>query len=135
GSAQFKAIRKIAGRLRLDLAQYREMAAFAQFGSDLDKATQDKLAQGERLMEVLKQTQFSPLSMAEQAAALFVSVNGYLLDIKKENVNKFIRDFLEYLRSHYTAVLNTITRTQVTGEETESALRKAVEDFKQLKIK
>jgi F-type H+-transporting ATPase subunit alpha len=130
GSAQFKAIRKIAGRLRLDLAQYREMAAFAQFGSDLDKATQDKLAQGERLMEVLKQPQFSPLSMAEQAAVLFISVNGYLLDIRKENVNGFIRDFLEYLRDHCAAVLETITQTQVTNEETEGALKKAVEDFK-----
>jgi F-type H+-transporting ATPase subunit alpha len=133
GNAQVKAIRKIASRLRLDLAQYREMAAFAQFGSDLDKATQDKLAQGERLMEVLKQPQFSPLPMAEQAAALFVSVNGYLLDIKKENVNRFIRNFLEYLRAQYAAVLETIARTQVIDEETEGALRKAVEDFKQLK--
>ena len=133
GSAQFKAVRKIAGRLRLDLAQYREMAAFAQFGSDLDKSTQDKLAQGERLMEVLKQPQFSPLPMAEQVAVLFVSVNGYLLDIKKENANSFIRDFLEYLRAQYAAVLETITQTQVTNEETESALRKAMEDFKQIK--
>jgi F-type H+-transporting ATPase subunit alpha len=133
GAAQCRAIRKISGRLRLDLAQYREMAAFAQFGSDLDKATQDKLAQGERLMEVLKQPQFSPLSLAEQVAVLFVSVNGYLLDIKKENVNRLIRDFLEYLRTQYAAVLETITQTQVTNEETESALRKAVEDFKQLK--
>ncbi|MDR1129313.1 MAG: F0F1 ATP synthase subunit alpha [Treponema sp.] len=133
GSAQSKAIRKIAGRLRLDLAQYREMAAFAQFGSDLDKATQDKLAQGERLMEVLKQPQFSPLSMEEQAAILFVSVNGYLLDINKENANKFVQDFLDYLRSHYRAVLDTIAKTQVTDMETENALRTAVEDFKHLK--
>jgi F-type H+-transporting ATPase subunit alpha len=133
GSAQFKAIRKIAGRLRLDLAQYREMAAFAQFGSDLDKSTQDKLAQGERLMEVLKQGQFSPLAMAEQVAVLFISVNGHLLDIKKENVSKFVSSFLEYLKNRYAALLETITETQVTNEETESALVKAVEEFKQLK--
>ncbi|MDR1412003.1 MAG: F0F1 ATP synthase subunit alpha [Spirochaetaceae bacterium] len=133
GSAQSPAIRKVSGRLRLDLAQYREMAAFAQFGSDLDKATQDKLAQGERLMEVLKQPQFSPLSMEEQAAVLFISVNGYLLDIRRENVNKFVQEFLDYLRSHYRAVLDTIARTQVTDAETESALRTAVEDFKHLK--
>jgi F-type H+-transporting ATPase subunit alpha len=133
GSAQFKAIRKIASRLRLDLAQYREMAAFAQFGSDLDKSTQDKLAQGERLMEVLKQPQFSPLAMAEQVASLFIAVNGHLMDIKKENVNKFVRDFLEYLKNRYAALLETITQTQVTNEETESALVKAVEEFKQLK--
>src|SRR5215471_1734060 len=79
GSAQFKAIRKIASRLRLDLAQYREMAAFAQFGSDLDKATQDKLAQGQRLMEVLKQPQFSAYTTAQQYAILFASVNGHLM--------------------------------------------------------
>jgi F-type H+-transporting ATPase subunit alpha len=133
GSAQFKAIRKIASRLRLDLAQYREMAAFAQFGSDLDKATQDKLAQGERLMEVLKQPQFSPLSMAEQAAVLFVSVNGHLLDIKKDLVSKFIRDFLEYLRSQYAALLGEIAQAQLISEESENTLRKAVEDLKQLK--
>jgi F-type H+-transporting ATPase subunit alpha len=133
GSAQFKAIRKISSRLRLDLAQYREMAAFAQFGSDLDKSTQDKLAQGERLMEVLKQPQFSPLAMAEQAASLFIAVNGHLMDIKKEQVNKFVRDFLEYLKSRYAALLETITQTQATNEETESALVKAVEEFKQLK--
>jgi F-type H+-transporting ATPase subunit alpha len=133
GSAQFKAVRKIAGRLRLDLAQYREMAAFAQFGSDLDKATQDKLAQGERLMEVLKQPQFSPLSMAEQVVVLFVSVNGHLLDIKKEQVNTFIREFLEYLKTRYAALLETITQTQVTTDETEGTLVKAVEEFKQQK--
>jgi F-type H+-transporting ATPase subunit alpha len=83
-------------------------------------------------MEVLKQPQFSPRSMAEQVAVLFVSVNGYLLDIKKEKVNRFMRDFLEYLRTQYAAALETVTQTQVTNEETESALRKAVEDFKQI---
>jgi F-type H+-transporting ATPase subunit alpha len=130
GSAQFKAVRKIASRLRLDLAQYREMAAFAQFGSDLDKSTQDKLAQGQRLMEVLKQPQYSPLSMARQVAVLFIAVNGHILDIKTERVTAFIRGFLEYLERQYTALLKTITETGVLNEDNESDLVNAVDDFK-----
>ena len=130
GAAQTKAIRKISGRLRLDLAQYREMAAFAQFGSDLDKATQDKLAQGERLMEVLKQPQFDPLSMAEQAAVLFISINGYLIDINKEQVGTFIRGFLEYLKAEHNTILDTLTQTQAFTMELEQDLRTAAENFK-----
>jgi F-type H+-transporting ATPase subunit alpha len=130
GSAQFKAVRKIAGRLRLDLAQYREMAAFAQFGSDLDKATQDKLAQGQRLMEVLKQPQYSPLSTAEQVAVLFAAVNGHLMDVKTEKVGAFIRGFLEYLENRHGPLLKTITETGVINEENEAELAGAVKDFK-----
>jgi F-type H+-transporting ATPase subunit alpha len=133
GSAQSKAIRKISGRLRLDLAQYREMAAFAQFGSDLDKATQDKLAQGVRLMEALKQPQFKPYAMEEQAAILFMAVNGYLMDVQPEKIGPFIRGFPEYLRSHNGAMLESIARTGATSAEIESELRKAVESYKQLK--
>jgi F-type H+-transporting ATPase subunit alpha len=133
GSAQSKAIRKVSGRLRLDLAQYREMAAFAQFGSDLDKATQDKLAQGERLMEVLKQPQFAPYPMEEQVAILFISVNGYLMDIPKEKVSGFIRSFLEYLRGHYGETLAAIAQTGATTPEIEGELTSAAEQFKELK--
>ena len=133
GSAQTKAIRKISGRLRLDLAQYREMAAFAQFGSDLDKATQDKLAQGERLMEVLKQPQFAPFAMAEQAVVLFVSLNGYLIDIPKDQVNPFIRSFLEHLNAEHTTILDTIAQTGTLTMETEQDLRAAIEHYKQNK--
>ncbi|MDR2521199.1 MAG: F0F1 ATP synthase subunit alpha [Spirochaetaceae bacterium] len=97
GTAQRKAVRKVSGRLRLDLAQYREMAAFAQFGSDLDKATQDKLVQGERIMEALKQPQFSPYTMEEEAILLFIAVHGYLSKIKREEVAEFSRAFLTYL--------------------------------------
>jgi F-type H+-transporting ATPase subunit alpha len=95
GTAQAKAIRKVSGRLRLDLAQYREMAAFAQFGSDLDKSTQDKLAQGARLMEALKQPQFSPIEMEEQAAVLFTAVNGHLMDVPTEKVGGFVKGLIE----------------------------------------
>jgi len=130
GAAQTKAIRKISGRIRLDLAQYREMAAFAQFGSDLDKATQDKLAQGERLMEALKQPQFSPLPMEEQAAVLFLAVNGYLMDIKTENVSLFIKNYLLYLKAQKADILKGIAETGVISDEQESELRGAVEAFK-----
>jgi F-type H+-transporting ATPase subunit alpha len=133
GSAQSKAIRKISGRLRLDLAQYREMAAFAQFGSDLDKATQDKLAQGLRLMEALKQPQFKPYAMEEQTAILFAAVNSYLLDVPVEKIGPFIKGFLEYLRGHNSALMETIAKTGATTAETESELRKTVESYKQLK--
>jgi F-type H+-transporting ATPase subunit alpha len=133
GSAQSKAIRRISGRLRLDLAQYREMAAFAQFGSDLDKATQDKLAQGERLMEVLKQPQFSPLAMEEQAALLFIAVNGYLMDVAVSAVSGFVKQFLEYLKTHHGAALGSIAETGALTVEIEQELIRAVENFKQVK--
>ncbi|MDR3167523.1 MAG: F0F1 ATP synthase subunit alpha [Treponema sp.] len=135
GSAQSKAIRKMSGRLRLDLAQYREMAAFAQFGSDLDKATQEKLAQGERLMEVLKQPQFAPYSMEEQAAILFLSVNGYLMDIPKDRVSAFVRGFSEYLKAHHDEILKTIASTGAITTEIEQKLGEAAEQFKELDLK
>ncbi|MDR1286102.1 MAG: F0F1 ATP synthase subunit alpha [Treponema sp.] len=133
GSAQSKAIRKVSGRLRLDLAQYREMAAFAQFGSDLDKGTQDKLAQGERLMEVLKQPQFSPLSMAEETALLFVSVNGCLADIPVSEINSCASGFLEYLKEHNADLLEAAGKTGALTPENEEELLSAIENYKQLR--
>jgi F-type H+-transporting ATPase subunit alpha len=131
GSAQTKAMRKISGRLRLDLAQYREMAAFAQFGSDLDKSTQDKLAQGQRLMEVLKQPQFAPLAMEEQVAVLFVSLNGYLMDVPVDRVSGFIKEFLEYLKLRKGEVLKEIADSGAMSPEIEQGLSGAVVSFKQ----
>jgi F-type H+-transporting ATPase subunit alpha len=130
GAAQSRAVRKVSGRLRLDLAQYREMAAFAQFGSDLDKATQDKLAQGERLMEVLKQPQFSPRAVAEQVAVLYISVNGFLMDVKVRDVSRFVEGFVDFLKIHHAGVLNTITSTGATTLEIERELESAVENYK-----
>jgi F-type H+-transporting ATPase subunit alpha len=130
GSAQFKAIRKVSGRLRVDLAQYREMAAFAQFGSDLDKATQDKLAQGERLMEVLKQKQFVPLPMEEEAVILFISVHGFLMDIKVEGVTAFISGFIEYLRIHHRGLIEGIAGNGEISAGAETELSQAVKDYK-----
>ncbi|MDR0878085.1 MAG: F0F1 ATP synthase subunit alpha [Treponema sp.] len=133
GAAQVKAIRKISGRLRLDLAQYREMAAFAQFGSDLDKATQDKLAQGERLMEVLKQPQFSPYAVENQVALLYVAVNGYLMDVSVDKIPSFSKGFLDYLKIHNAAALKAIADTGAITAEQEAELKSAVENYKELK--
>jgi F-type H+-transporting ATPase subunit alpha len=133
GSAQSKAIRKISGRLRLDLAQYREMAAFAQFGSDLDKATQDKLAQGERLMEVLKQPQYSPYPLEEQLVILFLAINGYLMDVKVEDISSLVKACLIYLKNHNTDLLRGIAETGTVSADQEGELRSAIESFKELK--
>jgi F-type H+-transporting ATPase subunit alpha len=130
GTAQSKAVRKVSGRLRLDLAQYREMAAFAQFGSDLDKATQDKLAQGKRLMEVLKQPQFTPWSMEEQAAILYVAVNGHLMGIPADRVSAFIREFMERLAAGHRELLEAIRKTGELTAEQEKELAGSVEEFK-----
>jgi F-type H+-transporting ATPase subunit alpha len=133
GTAQSKAVRKVSGRLRLDLAQYREMAAFAQFGSDLDKATQDKLAQGKRLMEVLKQPQFSPLSMESETALLFAAVNGHLIDVPVEKVTEFAIGLLEYLRARAADLLDAIAKTGAATTENEQELSDAIEAYKQVK--
>jgi len=133
GAAQSKAIRKISGRLRLDLAQYREMAAFAQFGSDLDKATQDKLAQGERLMEVLKQPQYAPYPLAQQAAILFVAINGYLMNVEVKNISSFIKAYLEYLSNNHVQLMRSIEETGQIAADQEGELRTAVEKFMERK--
>jgi F-type H+-transporting ATPase subunit alpha len=130
GSAQSTAMRKISGRIRLDLAQYREMAAFAQFGSDLDKATQDKLAQGTRLMEVLKQPQYSPYHLEEQVAILFLAVNGYLMDVNVEKISVFIKDYLHFLTMSKADILRSIAETGAVSIEQESELRAGIEAFK-----
>ena len=135
GAAQTKAIRKVSGRLRLDLAQYREMAAFAQFGSDLDKATQDKLAQGERLMEVLKQNQFSPLSMEKEYVTLFTAINGFLTDVPVNQVRTFIAGLLDYISVKYAKILQTLAETGAVSDEMEKELLDAVETYKQLASK
>jgi F-type H+-transporting ATPase subunit alpha len=133
GAAQSKAIRKISGRLRLDLAQYREMAAFAQFGSDLDRATQDKLAQGERLMEVLKQPQFAPYPLEQQVAILFLAVNGHLMDVEVAKIAGFIKTWLAYLKNHNADLMRNIAATGAVSAEQEGELRSAIEQFRQLK--
>ncbi len=130
GSAQVKAMKKVAGTLRLDLAQYRELAAFAQFGSDLDKATQEKLERGKRMMELLKQDQYNPMPVQEQVATLYAGTKGYLDNIEVENVRKFEMEFLEFMRNSKTEILQSIKDKNDIDEETDNKLKSAIEEFK-----
>ena len=128
GAAQPKAMKKVAGTLKLTLAQYRSMAAFAMFASDLDAATRRQLTRGERLMELLKQPQSTPYAMEDQVASIWMGTNGYLDDIEVEDVLRFERGLLDHLRANST-VLDTIAETGDLSKETEEALKKAVEEF------
>lgn len=134
GAAQYKAVKKVSGRLRLDLAQYREMASFAQFGSDLDRITQEKLAQGERLMELLKQPQFSPFAMEEQVALLCIAIHGCISTVDTASVPAFAGSFLEHLRTQSPGVLSEIAEKKELSMELENELEaeadKYAESFK-----
>jgi F-type H+-transporting ATPase subunit alpha len=130
GSAQIKAMKQVAGRLRLELAQYRELAAFAQFGSDLDKATKAVLDRGQRTMEVLKQPQYRPVPVEEQVMAIYVVINGYVDDVAVEHVTAFEEDFLKFMRTNYAEVGKAIVEKKVLDKDTEAALQKAIKDFK-----
>jgi F-type H+-transporting ATPase subunit alpha len=129
GSAQTKAMKSVAGQLRLDLAQFRELAAFAQFGSDLDKATLARLTRGEKVVEVLKQGQYAPMTMEDQVAIIYSGVNGYLDNIPTAQIAKFEVDFLKYLRSN-TDVLKSIADSGKIDNATDANLVKAINDFK-----
>ncbi|MDN5347033.1 MAG: F-type H+/Na+-transporting ATPase subunit alpha [Clostridia bacterium] len=130
GAAQIKAMKQVAGRLRLDLAQYRELAAFAQFGSDLDKATQARLARGERMVEILKQDQYEPMPVEEQVAVIYAAVNGYLDDLPVERVRSFEKGFLSFLRSNRPEVLAGIREKKELDDDLTGRLKKAIEEFK-----
>ncbi|MDD2231172.1 MAG: F0F1 ATP synthase subunit alpha, partial [Candidatus Cloacimonetes bacterium] len=130
GSAQIKAMKQVAGRLRLDLAQYRELAAFAQFGSDLDKATKASLDRGQRTMEVLKQPQYSPMTVDEQVVVIYTAINGFLDDVTLTEVAKFESDFIKFLRTNHAEIGKAIKETKVLSAETEELLKKAIKEFK-----
>ena len=130
GSAQVKAMKKVAGTLRLDLAQYRELAAFAQFGSDLDKATMQRLERGKRMMELLKQPQYQPLPVQEQVVVLYAGTRGYLDDVPVEAISKFEKEFLEFMRNSKGDILNAIKESNDLDEATEEKLKAALEEFK-----
>lgn len=128
-AAQKKAMKQVAGRIKLELAQYREMAAFSQFSSDLDASTQKLLNRGERLTELLKQDQYSPLSMEEQVVSIFSGVRGYLDKIPTKDIPKFEEEFLELLHLNHPEILEDIRKTGVLSEKTEKALEKFLESF------
>ena len=130
GSAQIKAMKQVAGTMRLDLAQYRELAAFAQFGSDLDKATKAQLDRGARMVETLKQAQYSPLSVAEQVLVIFTAVRGHLADIPVDKVVTFHTDFLKFMRASHPEIAAAITQSQKLDDATEADITAAIAEFK-----
>jgi F-type H+/Na+-transporting ATPase subunit alpha len=131
GNAQIKAMRQVAGTLRLDLAQYRELAAFAQFGSELDKATQAQLARGQRLTQVLKQDQFVPLPVEKQVLVIFAGTNGYLDSVEVSEVERFERELLAFADAHSGALLNKIATKKAIDDEIRDGLKKTLSEFKE----
>ncbi|ADO58897.1 ATP F0F1 synthase subunit alpha [Paenibacillus jamilae] len=130
GSAQIKAMKKVAGSLRLDLAQYRELQAFSQFGSDLDKSTKARLDRGARMMEILKQGVNQPLAVEQQVVSLYTAVKGFLDDIPVSDVKRFEKDFLSFMESDHQDVLQSIRDTKDLVADNEAALKAAIEKFK-----
>jgi F-type H+-transporting ATPase subunit alpha len=132
GSAQTKAMRQVAGRLRMDLAQYREMAAFAQFGtSELDQATRDQLERGRRITEVLKQAQYSPMPMEKQVMILYAAINGYLDNIAVAQLAAFETNFHRFIEANHPEMGEAIAKEKDISAETEEALKVAIQEFKQ----
>ncbi len=132
-AAQTKAMKKVAGSIKLELAQYREMAAFAQFGSDLDAATQKLLNRGSKLTELLKQNQYSPLTVAEQVITVFTGVRGYLDDVELDQIKNFEKDILEKIKNEKNEIITTIQNTGKLEKETEDSLIQTIQEYKKSK--
>jgi len=130
GSAQIKAMRQVAGKLRLDLAQYNELAAFAQFGSDLDKASTEMLRRGQRMVELLKQDQYSPLPAQDQVVVLFAGTRGYLDDVEIEKVRTFEAGLIKFMHASYANLLTDIITKKQLDEDLEKRLGDAITDYK-----
>ena len=131
GSAQIRAMRQVAGTLRLDLAQFRELQAFAQFGSDLDKATQAQLARGQRLTEILKQPQYQPMDVEKQVLVIWAATNGYTDDIAVDDVRRFETNLLKFVENSHPGLLAAIADKKILNDEIKAELKTVVEDFKQ----
>ena len=131
GAAQIKAMRQVAGTLKLDLAQYRELAAFSQFGSDLDKVTQNQLNRGQRLTELLKQPQFSPLSTEKQVVLIFSGTNGYLDDLEVSQIGEFEKGLYKYLDGSQTALLNDIITKKTLDDDLKNRIHAALKEYKE----
>jgi len=130
GSAQIKAMKQVAGTLRIDLAQYRELAAFAQFGSDLDKSTQDQLERGRRLTEILKQPQYKPMPVEDQVFIIWTVTNGLADDMAVEDLKRFESEINTFIKEAHPAVLNTIRDKKNIDDDLKASMKEAVEDFK-----
>jgi F-type H+-transporting ATPase subunit alpha len=131
GSAQIKAMRKVAGTLKLELAQYRELAAFAQFGSDLDKATQAQLNRGKRLVEILKQDQYRPLPFSKQILIIFAGTNGYLDDLEIEQLRAFESELYKFVETANAKLLDTIMEKKELTDDVKAEIEKTLKEFKQ----
>ena len=129
GNAQIKAMRKVAGTLKLDLAQYRELESFAKFGSDLDKATQRTLAKGARLVELLKQGQYSPVPIEKQVVSIFLGTNGYLDTIDVSDIKRFEKEILEYIEVKYNSIFEIIRKDRQISDDTNTAIKQAASEF------
>jgi len=132
GSAQIKAMKQVAGTLRLDLAQFRELQAFAQFGSDLDKATQSQLARGQRLTEILKQPQYQPMGVENQVLVIWAATKGYVDDIAIENVRKFEAELLQFVENSHPSLLQSIRGKKALTDEITADLKQVLQDFKEI---
>jgi F-type H+-transporting ATPase subunit alpha len=130
GSAQTKAMRKVAGSLRLDMAQYRELEAFAQFGSDLDKSTQRQLNRGRRLVEILKQPQYQPMPAEKQVMILFAGTFGYLDEVPTDSVSEYEKQMLEFVGTKHPEILKEIKEKAIINDELEGKMKKALDQFK-----
>ena len=130
GSAQIKAMKKIAGPIRTDLAQYRELASFAQFGSDLDADTKERLAQGERIKEMLKQPQYQPMPVEYQVIIIYAAVKKLILDIPTEDILRFEQGLFDYINTKYPEIPESIKTEKVLTEANEELLKKAIDEYK-----
>jgi F-type H+-transporting ATPase subunit alpha len=130
GSAQIKAMKQVAGTLRLDLAQYRELAAFSQFGSDLDKATLAQLNRGQRMVELLKQDQYSPLPVEQQVLVIFAGTNGYVDEVPVNAVRKFESELLRFATSKYQSLLDDIKGKKQLDDDLKTRIKSVLEEFK-----
>ncbi len=130
GAAQIKAMKKISGPIRIELAQYRELASFAQFGSDLDADTKEKLAQGARIKEILKQPQYKPMPVEYQVIIIYAATKKYLLDVEVDKVQQFEKELFEFIDTKYPEIPQAIKAEKVISEETEAKLQKAIDEFK-----
>jgi F-type H+/Na+-transporting ATPase subunit alpha len=132
GNAQIKAMKQVSGTLRLELAQYRELEAFSQFGSDLDADSSRRLEKGKRLVEVLKQNQYNPMEVGRQIAILYAAVNDFLSDIKVSDIKRFEKEFLEYTDTHYREIEKSIIAGKTLTDEVKSMLEEAIVEFKKV---
>jgi len=130
GAAQTKAMKQVAAKVKIELAQYMELATFAQFGSDLDKATKAFLDRGERIMEILKQAQYTPFSVDKEVISFYLVIHGYLDDVPVKEVSRFEQEFLEHVRAHHSAILEAISVKKILDSGDEESLKLALTEFK-----